>query len=264
MTPLLVGMLTASALLSAMGRPAVSPRPSAVAGGRTARRRAPAAAVAFAAAAAAGSVVADSLSATIDLLGVAAVAAVVGWLVRRHRAEAERRRRQDAVIGLCGALAAELHAGLPTQTALLRACSEYPEFSSIAQTARVGGEIAAELRSLARRPGAAGLRAIAAGWTVAAQSGGSLARVLDCLLDGLRDEAAAVSEVDAALEAPRVTARMLAVLPLFGVALGAAMGAGPVGFLIETVAGRLCLLAGVLLSLAGVCWIERLALTATR
>jgi tight adherence protein B len=198
-------------------------------------------------------------SAAFDAAGLALVVGGVAWLARRRRAETARRRRHRAVVGLCGALAAELTAGIPAHTALARACREWPEFAPAARAATLGGDIPAALRSLAGSPGAEGMRAIAAAWAAAARSGTSLARVLDRLLDALRDEVAAQAEVDAALEPPRATARLLAALPVFGVALGTAMGAGPVYFLVETAPGRVCLLAGVLLSLAGVAWVERLA-----
>jgi tight adherence protein B len=203
-------------------------------------------------------------SAGFDVVGLAVVAALVGWLTRRRRADAARRRYHDAVVGLCGSLAAELRAGLPAQPALLRACSEWVEFSAVARAARLGGDIPTALGALAERPGAEGLRAIAAAWVVAAHSGASLARVLDRLVDGLRDERAARAEVEAALAPPRATARMLAVLPVFGVALGSAMGADPVSFLINTDPGRACLLIGLALGLAGVAWVERLAGAARR
>jgi tight adherence protein B len=203
-------------------------------------------------------------SALFDVAGLAAVTALVGWLTRRRRADAANRRRHDAVVGLCGALAAELRAGLPANPALLRACSEWVEFSAVARAARLGGDIPTAFRSLAERPGADGLRAIAAAWAVAAHSGASLARVLDRLVDGLRDQRAARTEVEAALAPPRATARMLAVLPVFGVALGSAMGTHPVSFLIHTGPGRACLLTGLVLALAGVAWVERLAQAAMR
>jgi tight adherence protein B len=209
-------------------------------------------------------VLVTSGSASLDLLGLGGVTALVAAMVRRHRTEAARRRRHEAVIGLCGVLAAELQAGLPTQTALARACGEWPEFSSVGRQVRLGADVPSVLRALADRPGAEGLRAIAAGWTVAAHSGSSLARVLDRLAEGLRDESAARAEIEAALEPPRVTARMLAVLPAFGVALGTAIGADPVSFLLRTAPGRLCLLGGLLLALAGIAWVERLAASASR
>jgi tight adherence protein B len=203
-------------------------------------------------------------SALFDVVGLAVITALVGWLIRRRRADAAHRRHHDSVVGLCGSLAAELHAGLPAHTALVRACSEWAEFSPVARAVRLGGDIPSALRSLAERPGAEGLRAIAAGWVVAAHSGASLARVLDRLVEGLRDQRAARAEVDAALAPPRATARMLAVLPVFGVALGIAMGADPVSFLTNTDPGRACLLTGLALALAGVAWVERLAATARR
>jgi tight adherence protein B len=195
----------------------------------------------------------------LDLLGAGAVVVVVGWLVRARRAERTRSRRHDAVIGLCGALAAELQAGLAAETALARACADWPDFGPVERVARLGGDITSAFGSLAARPGFESLRAVAAGWAVAERSGASLAAVLDRIGDGLRDQRAARAEVESALEPPRATARMLAVLPLFGILLGTAMGAGPLSFLIGTPAGRVCLMVGALLALAGIAWVERLA-----
>jgi tight adherence protein B len=211
-----------------------------------------------------GVVSVGGLSAVLDLAALALVAAVVVWLVRRRRADAARRRRHQAVVGLCGALAAELSAGLPSHTAVARACRDWPEFARVEQAARLGGDIPGALRSLAELPGADGLRVLAAGWAVATHSGASLARVLDRLVDTLRDEAAAQAEVDAALEPPRATARLLAALPLFGVVLGTAMGADPLAILVGTGFGRACLLIGLLLAVAGVAWVERLAAAVSR
>jgi tight adherence protein B len=170
-----------------------------------------------------------------------------------------RRRRQDAVVGLCDALAAELYAGLAAQTALARACADWVEFAPIKRVAQLGGELTGAFSSLADQSGFEGLRAIAAGWRVAERSGASLGSVLDRIGDGLRAQCAARAEIESALEPPRATARMLAVLPVFGVLLGTAMGAEPLDFLLGTSAGRICLLSGLLLAVAGVAWVERLA-----
>jgi tight adherence protein B len=202
--------------------------------------------------------------AVIDLAGLAVMGGLVAWLVRNRRRLAAERRRHDEVVALCGALAAELHAGLPAQSALRRACAEWHELAPIERAARLGGDIPSAFRSLADRPGAEGLRAVAAGWAVASHSGASLAAVLERVGDGLRDQRAARAEVESALEPPRATARMLAVLPVFGVLLGTAMGAEPLSFLFDTSAGRLCLLVGATLALGGVAWVERLAAGATR
>jgi tight adherence protein B len=49
---------------------------------------------------------------------------------------------------------------------------------------------------------------------------------------------------------------LLSALPGAGVLLGDALGADPVGFLIGSHAGRLCLLSGALLVALGVGWTE--------
>jgi tight adherence protein B len=165
---------------------------------------------------------------------------------------------------LCDALAAELHAGLPAATALSRACGDDLELAHVVRMAGLGADVSEALRVLGARPGGEGIRAIAAGWATAARSGASLAMVLDRIADALRDQQAARAEVESALGPPRATARMLAVLPGFGVLLGTAMGAAPLAFLARTSAGRLCLLGGVALALIGVVWVERLASAAER
>jgi tight adherence protein B len=61
------------------------------------------------------------------------------------------------------------------------------------------------------------------------------------------------------LSAPRATSRLLAVLPLAGLALGYGFGGDPVGFLAGSAPGQLSLVVGVALGCAGVLWTERIA-----
>ncbi len=163
------------------------------------------------------------------------------------------------MIELCDALAAELHAGLPTQHAIDSACRDDQAWSVIATTARLGGDVAAALRSSAEQPGARGLLAVSAAWDVSARSGASLAGVLDRVAAALRDEHEASAEVAASLAPARATAKMLATLPLFGLALGTSMGARPIGFLLGSSLGLGCLGLGAALALTGVYWVEHLA-----
>ena len=60
------------------------------------------------------------------------------------------------------------------------------------------------------------------------------------------------------LSGPRATAGLLAVLPVLGLGMGAAMGARPWHVLTATGPGRLALLLGVGFDLLGVMWTERL------
>ncbi|MGI8888254.1 MAG: type II secretion system F family protein [Nocardioidaceae bacterium] len=192
-------------------------------------------------------------------LGGLICAALVRRLVAEGRAQRVRRLRQLAVVEMCDGLAAEMQGGLPASDALVRACTSWPEWSPLASASSLGGDVVETLRRLAEQPGAEGLRAVAAAWEVAGTSGAALAEVLDRVADGLRNDEEARSEVIAALGPPRATAKMLAVLPVFGLALGVSMGARPLDFLLRSGVGLLCLAGGVSLALIGVYWVERLA-----
>jgi tight adherence protein B len=54
------------------------------------------------------------------------------------------------------------------------------------------------------------------------------------------------------------TVVLLAVLPLVGLAMGWALGADPLGVLLHTAAGLVCLVVGGLLEAAGFCWAMRI------
>jgi tight adherence protein B len=99
---------------------------------------------------------------------------------------------------------------------------------------------------------------------VAAESGAPLADVLGRVAADLADHEQQQRSVAVALAGPRSSAALLAGLPVIGVALGAAMGARPLGFLFGTPPGRLVCCAGALLDAAGVIWTQRLMLRAER
>lgn len=191
-------------------------------------------------------------------LGSAVIVAVQRLLdsARRRRM---RGRRSSAVIEFCDALPAELRAGLPAMVAIERAVDVWPSWSPIVTAARLGGDVPEALRTASGDSGAEGLRAVAAAWQVAEQSGAALADVLDQIAAGLRSDDEARAEVVAALAPPRATAKMLAALPIFGLGLGYSMNADPLEFLLHTTVGLGCLAAGVGLALVGLWWVERLA-----
>jgi tight adherence protein B len=124
---------------------------------------------------------------------------------------------------------------------------------------RYDSDMPAVLRRMAARPGAEGLRRLAACWEVAEGSGAGLATATDRLAAGLRAEEAQRREISAQLAGPRTTARLLAVLPVFGLLLAAGLGGDPVHVLLGTPYGLACLSAGVALDIAGVLWTERIA-----
>jgi tight adherence protein B len=52
---------------------------------------------------------------------------------------------------------------------------------------------------------------------------------------------------------------MLALLPLVGIGFGMMLGSDPLAWLLGTTPGRLCLLAGLVLTAAGTLWTGRIA-----
>nr|BFE32227.1 hypothetical protein GCM10010200_044780 [Actinomadura rugatobispora] len=100
---------------------------------------------------------------------------------------------------------------------------------------------------------------LAVSWRIGAERGGTLATVLDGLATALRDEETQRQEVTTQLAGPRATARLLAVLPLLGLGMAAALGSNPVSFLLGTAPGFGCLCAGLALNLVGFWWTHRLA-----
>ena len=166
------------------------------------------------------------------------------------------RRWRTSVIELCDGMAAELAAG------------RAPEDAFTASAAVLDPPISKELlecrdlthlTQLARAPGAEGLRLLEACLRVGSERGGTLATVLDGLAAALRDEEAQRQDVSVQLAGPRATARLLAVLPLLGIGMAAALGADPLSFLCGSLPGLACLIAGVALDIAGVYWTTRLA-----
>ncbi|MDQ2748848.1 MAG: type II secretion system F family protein, partial [Actinomycetota bacterium] len=108
------------------------------------------------------------------------------------------------------------------------------------------------------------LEPLAHAWRVAETCGAPLAGVLDRVAADLADQEQQQRSVTVALAGPRSSAVMLAGLPLVGIALGAAMGAHPLTFLLGTPHGRLICCAGAALDAAGVLWTQRLMQRALR
>ncbi|XRQ16820.1 type II secretion system F family protein [Actinomadura welshii] len=178
---------------------------------------------------------------------------------REHRTRP--RRRRTSVIELCDGMAAELAAGRSPDEAFTAAAAVLdPHVSE--ELLNVPRPPPDHLGDLAARPGAEGLRLLAACWKVGAERGGTLATVLDGLAAALRDEEAQRQDVSVQLAGPRATSRLLAALPLLGLAMAAALGAHPLPFLFGTLPGLACLITATVLNLIGLYWTRHLAKSA--
>ncbi len=190
---------------------------------------------------------------------VGSVALAVGSLVRRRQRARAADRRADEVLAVCEALASDLAAGQPPVVSLTRAAAEWPELGPVAAAGEMGVDVPAALRLLARRPGAGQLRNLAASWQVAHETGSGLAAAVHRAAQAIRAERRTARLVSAELASARATARMLAVLPVGVLLLGAGVGGDPVGLLLTTPFGLGCLAVGLGLSVAGLAWLERIA-----
>lgn len=166
------------------------------------------------------------LPATAGAVAAATAAAVLS----RAMAERGRRRVDGRLVESVGTLAADLRAGQQPTEAL---------------AALDGGPAARQ-------------RAVRAVWAVSERSGAPAAAVLDRVEQDLRARQAQHREIAAQLAGARSTAGLLAILPLLGIGLGAAMGARPLAVLLGQPRGQLTLVVGVALEALGVLWTARI------
>jgi tight adherence protein B len=181
----------------------------------------------------------------------------------RNRAErAAQEQRAGGVIALCGAAAGELRAGIQPGQALIAAAGSTGGLgdaeAAVLAAARFGGDVPEALRQAGSTPGAEGLVGLAACWRVAVDGGAGLAAGLDRLESALRAERDQQEGLRAQLAGAWSTVTVLALLPVAGLGLGAAMGARPLHVLLHTSAGLMCLVAGGLLEGVGLWWARRI------
>lgn len=189
---------------------------------------------------------------------------ILGHLARRGVGPGGRRRQareRSRVIQALGTLAAEVEAGLPPEEALVRAAGSPPAWPRAARHARGGGDVpAALLEDAAEQPVLAQLSAC---WRIASRGSGLADAVRQLAATARASEDVRV-EMEGQLAGPRATARLLSVLPLVGMGLGMMLGSDPLGWLLSTGPGRLCLGAGVLLTAVGAWWTARIAAAVER
>jgi tight adherence protein B len=165
------------------------------------------------------------------------------------------------VVALCGAVAGELKAGWQPAQALAFAARTTGALdgqeAAVLAAARFGGDVPEVLRRAARRDGADGLAGMAACWQVAVDGGAGLAAGLDRLETALRAHRDQRERLRAQLAGAWATVAVLAVLPVAGLGLGAALGARPLEVLLHTPAGFGCLLVGGALEATGLWWATR-------
>ncbi|MDF6020247.1 type II secretion system F family protein [Streptomyces sp. JH34] len=195
------------------------------------------------------------------LAGAVAVPLARRWLRSRKRRR-EREKAAQAVTALCGAVIGELRAGREPGQALLAVARDADALGAsepaVLAAARFGGDVPAALLQASTGLGLDGLAGMAACWRVAVNGGAGLGAGLARLEGALRGERRQREELRAQLAGAWSTVVVLALLPVLGLGLGAALGADPLRVLLHSPGGLVCLVAGGLLEAAGLFWASRI------
>lgn len=205
--------------------------------------------------------------ATLVLAGpiAATVAALVVGVLARSYARGAAAKAQAQVWAAASrsisGLAAELRAGRSPTEALEAVAGSAPApvatpLLAAARAARLGADPAAALADHAARVPA--MEQLAACWRVATRTGAGLAEVADALAADLQATQRRRGDLAVEVSASRASAKLLACLPLVGLALGASLGARPLDFLLHTPLGVAVLAVGLAFEVAGLLWTDRL------
>ncbi|WP_347059203.1 pilus assembly protein TadB [Blastococcus sp. HT6-30] len=193
------------------------------------------------------------------LAGGCAALAARAWASRRAAAADEA--RLAALAEALGALSGELRAGRFLDDAVRTAAGACPDQRSgtaLVRAVRAPGEPPSP-DGPGRGDGlAAELARLSAAVALSVRTGCSLATVVAAVEDDLRARLRHRRALLVATAGPRSSARLLAGLPVLGLAMGSGVGADPWHVLTATGPGQLLLVAGVLLEIAGIAWTGRL------
>lgn len=175
-------------------------------------------------------------------------------ITRLHGRQARQAADRKAAIHAIAALAAELRAGTPQNRALQRAGDAV--WPAACGAVRFDGDVAEALRIDAERTPM--ITPIAACWAVASQQGNGLAVAVSRMADQARASEEIRLQLSGQMAGPRATARILMILPIFGIAMGVMMGVDPLVWLLGNPLGFCCLLGGCALAAIGYWWTSRI------
>ena len=198
-----------------------------------------------------------STASQLALVAVAGAGLFGLGLRRRARQRAQAAEFRVEVAKVIRSASAELRAGVEPDAALHAAASDASAAWDPVHAAG-GADVRTALQQVAATPGGASLAEVAAAWHLAEQAGAPLAAIFDRMVESLQAEVELDREVAVEAGPARATARLMAVLPVFGLGLGLLLGVNPVAVLVGSGLGVSCLVAGLMLACGGVWWIERI------
>ncbi len=186
------------------------------------------------------------------------------WVLALNRQATRRRAASKQVLHGCNVLVGQLKTGTIPARAIRVAAQECPQLESIVLAQAVGANVADAMRRAAECDGAKGFARLAGAWQLCQRTGAPVAPAVEQVVAGLRRTERTNQTVATELSSAKATGRLLACLPVVGLAFGFAAGGNPIKFLAGITAGNVCLTLSVLLACAGVVWTEKLAMGVER
>jgi tight adherence protein B len=208
-----------------------------------------------------------ALAFVVPVSVIAAGAIAAATVMMRRKRELRRRRRAAEAVALQAALdvlVGELRVGAHPVAAFDVAAKEVDgpvaaSLRAVAARARLGADVAAGLRSAARRsPLPTHWERLAVYWQLAQTHGLAIAALMQTAQCDIVERERFSARVDAGMAGARATAAVLAALPVLGVGLGQLIGADPVSFLLSGGTGGWLLVIGVTLACFGLLWSDRI------
>lgn len=216
----------------------------------------------------AGTAIAGAVWIVIPSISQQRVMSVHGRDSARHdvlaTAWSRRRRtgpsRSEQLAAALRTLSSELRAGTAPAEALARAAGNPPLWPNALAASRFGEPVDAGFMADAEQDHelAISLRQLSACWHVGVTRGSGLAVSVERLALSLRAQRELQNTLRNELAAPRATGRMLAFLPLVGVAMGYLLGADPIAWFLGSSAGALVLAMALALTIVGSVWTRRI------
>ncbi len=194
--------------------------------------------------------------------GVLIVGTVI-LLIRRRGKRADALNNRTAVAQACSILAAQVRIGQVPSEALRSAAEDCPVLAPARDTLAIGGDPVGCWRGQSTEPGLAGLADLGRAWQLSISTGAELAAALVQVAEALTSDQALGLVITSEAAAPRATGKIMAVLPVVGIALGYMMGGDPLTFLITSPIGWACFAVGSFCACVGVLWMEKIADRAT-
>ncbi|MCG7633062.1 type II secretion system protein F [Gordonia McavH-238-E] len=206
-------------------------------------------------------------------IAAAIIVTVVLWVRRRRLAEKSRDRRSDDLLLALSLMIAELSVGAPPVRACEVAVAELRRrdpgdggsgsaiadgLEAMACRAALGGSVLDSTSGDDASAGGESWRRIGVAWQIADDRGLPMGDLLGAVRSDLQARRGFADRTRAGLSGPRATAAVLAGLPLLGIALGQATGAGPIQVLLGGGLGGVLLVVGCGLVAAGIGWSERI------